>query len=126
MSRHAESTLQQHCVAWFRWQYRKKYRLLFAIPNGAFLQGDARQRAMRWAMLEREGANKGTADLLLSIPRGRYHGLYIEMKTPNGRQTPDQKEFEQAVLDEGYGYVMPRTLEEFQRVVKSYLETGKY
>lgn len=126
MSRHAESTLQMHCVTWFRNQYRKKYRLLFAIPNGAFLQGDARQRAMRWAMLEREGANKGTADLLLSIPRGKYHGLYIEMKTLVGRQTPDQKEFEQAVLAEGYGYVMPRTLEEFQRVVKSYLETGKY
>lgn len=126
MSRHAESTLQQHCVAWFRWQYPQKYRLLFAIPNGAFLQGDAKQRAMRWAMLEKEGANKGTADLLLSIPRGEFHGLYIEIKTPEGRQSDDQAAFEQAVLAEGYGYAMPRTFEEFQRVVKSYLETGKY
>lgn len=126
MSRHAESTLQAHCVAWFRLQYPAKRRLLFAIPNGAFLQGDARRRAMRWAMLQKEGANPGTADMFLAIPSGDLAGLFIEMKTPSGRQSTDQAEFEQAVLAEGYGYVMPRTLEEFQRVIKSYLETGKY
>ena len=126
MGRYDESTLQCQCVAWFRWQYPKKRRLLFAIPNGAFLQGDAKKRAMRWAILQKEGANPGTADLFLSIPRGEFAGLYIEMKTPNGRQSKDQAAFEQEVMEEGYGYAMPRTFEEFQRVVNQYLKTGKY
>lgn len=81
---------------------------------------------MRWAILQKEGANPGTADLFLSIPRGEFAGLYIEMKTPNGRQSKDQAAFEQEVMEEGYGYAMPRTFEEFQKVVNHYLKTGKY
>ncbi len=126
MSRHAESTLQAHCVAWFRLQYPAKRRLLFAIPNGAFLQGDARKRAMRAGLLKKEGMNSGTADLFLAIQSSDLAGLFIEMKTPKGRQTAEQAEFERAALEAGYGYAMPRTLEEFQRVVKLYLTTGKY
>jgi hypothetical protein len=121
MSRHAESTLQSHCVAWFRWQYPALRWVLFAIPNGAYIQGDSRQRAMRWSFLEREGASKGTADLFLSVSRRGYNGLFIEMKTPAGRQSADQKEFQKAVEANCYLYAMPRTLKEFQAIVNEYL-----
>ena len=90
------------------------------------LHGDARQRAMRWGILEREGAVPGVADLFLSVPSGDLAGLYIEMKTPKGRQSDNQKAFEADVIAQGYGYAMPRTFEDFQRIVKSYFETGKY
>lgn len=126
MARQLESKLQCQCVAWFRRQFPKMRRKLFAIPNGAFLQGDAKKRAMRWAILEREGANAGTADLFLSVARGDFHGLYIEMKTPSGTQSKEQIAFEREMIEEGYGYAMPRTFEEFQRVVGQYLKTGKY
>lgn len=126
MARQLESKLQCECVAWFRLQYPKMHRLLFSIPNGAFLQGDAKKRAMRWAILKREGANPGTADLFLSVARGDFHGLYIEMKTPSGTQSKEQIAFEREMIEEGYGYAMPRTFEEFQRVVGQYLKTGKY
>lgn len=33
-TRHEESHLQRQCVAWFRLQYPKLARLLFAVPNG--------------------------------------------------------------------------------------------
>lgn len=124
--RHAESAIQQQFVAWFRSQYPAKRRLLFAIINGAVLSGDKAQRARQWAKLEREGANPGTADLFLSIPSGDYAGLYLETKTPHGRQSAEQKAFEAAVTAVGYGYVIPRSLDDGQRIVKSYFETGKY
>lgn len=121
-----ESILQTQCVAWFRWQYPQFRKLLIAIPNGARLHGDAKQRAMQWARLEKEGAVKGAADLFFAVPSGDYAGLFIEMKTPAGRQSPDQKEFEKAVLDAGFGYAMPRTFEQFQYTIKTYLAHGQY
>lgn len=121
-----ESILQTQCVAWFRWQYPQFRKLLIAIPNGARLHGDAKQRAMQWARLEKEGAVKGAADLLFAVPSGDFAGLFIEMKTPKGRQSPDQKEFERDVLDSGFGYAMPRTFEQFQITIKRYLSDGNY
>jgi len=32
--RHIESQIQKDCVTWFRLQYPKIGRLLFAVPNG--------------------------------------------------------------------------------------------
>ena len=136
MRRNAEHVLQVHCVAWFRMQYPTLRRLLFAIPNGAKLSPasgpginhlpEGIRRGMAWKKLEAEGAVKGAADLFLSVASGTSAGLYIEMKTPKGSQSEEQKYFEQAVLEQGYGYAMPRTFEEFQRVVKMYFETGEY
>jgi len=124
--RQTEHQLQAACVRWWRIQHPKKARLLFAIPNGARLHGSGKQRAIQWARLEREGAVAGAADLLLAIPSGDLGGLFIEMKTPRGRQSDKQKAFERAVLDAGYGYAMPRSFDEFVIVVRAYLERGEY
>ena len=117
-----EHQLQAACVTWFRYTYPKFRLLLFAIPNGAELKNGAKA----WKKLEAEGAVPGAADLLLSVPSGDLSGLYIEMKTPKGRQTKTQKEFELAVISQGYGYAVPRSNLEFEKVVKRYLECGEY
>ena len=117
----SEEQIQCECVDWFRKNYPTKSMLLFSSLNGLKLAGGAKQGAR----LKRAGMTPGVADLFLSIPSGDLCGLYIEMKTPKGRQQPNQKEFEQAVIDHGYGYVMPRSLEEFKRLVKTYLEAGE-
>lgn len=121
-----EHALQAACVRWFRLQYPKYKRLLFAIPNGARLYGNKLQRVKQWKKLEKEGAVPGAADLFLSIPSGDLAGLYIEMKTPKGVQSGKQKQFEQDALNAGYGYAMPRSFEEFERIIKNYLNNGEY
>ena len=115
-----ESALQADCVAWFRTQHPKL--LLFSSLNGVKLQGGGRE----WKRLEREGALSGVADLFLSCGSGDLNGLYIEMKTKRGRQSPAQISFEQKALAGGFGYAMPTTLNQFIRVVGGYLETGNY
>jgi len=119
----SEEQIQCECVKWFRENYPTKSMLLFSSLNGLKLAGGAKQGAR----LKRAGMTPGVADLFLSIPSGDLCGLYIEMKTPSrySRQSKVQKEFEQAVLHEGYGYVMPRSLEEFKRLVRTYLEAGE-
>jgi len=120
----SEEQIQCECVKWWRTHYPTRTNLLFSSLNGIKLPGGAKQGAR----LKRAGMTPGVADLFLSIPSGDLAGLYIEMKTPspNSRQSKVQKEFEQAVLGQGYGYAMPRTLEEFKRVVETYLEDGRY
>lgn len=36
------------------------------------------------------GVKKGVPDLCLPSAHGKYHGLYIEMKTETGRASPEQ------------------------------------
>ena len=61
-------------------------RLLFAIPNGAVLAGDAKRRGIQMANLKATGLRAGIPDLFLAAPQFRYDGqyqrggLFIEMK----------------------------------------------
>lgn len=110
-----ESQLQTACVTWFRLQYPRLGRLLFAVPNG-------HHRSKRTAcVLKGEGVVAGVADMILLIPRGGYASLCIEMKTAKGRQTDLQREFQRDAELFGNRYVICRTFDEFRDTVNDYL-----
>ena len=117
--RHEESRLQQACVKWFRLQYPQHARLLFAVPNGG-----ARSR-LTGAVLKAEGVVAGVADLILFAPSGGYHALCIEMKTETGRQSKEQKEWQEAVESQGYQYSLCRSFDEFYELIENYIKSGK-
>ena len=121
-----EHKIQVAFVDWFRLKFPKKKLLLFAVPNGAKLAGTPQQRAMQMNRLKAEGLTVGAADLFLSIPSADLAGLYIETKTEIGTQSKVQKEFEAAVVAEGFGYVIVKSLDEGIKAVESYLEDGTY
>lgn len=118
----AEHDLQAACVAWFRHQYPRL--ILFAIPNGAFLNGTPQQRARQWKLLKAEGALSGVADLFLAVPTSRGGGLFIEMKAGKGKQTQEQVEFERGARAAGYGYMVCRSLDEFVEAVEGWIENA--
>lgn len=120
-----EHKLQCACVQWFNLQHRDLRGLLFAVPNGG-----ARSKATA-GKLKAEGVVPGVADLILLVPRlygghdekGWYstHGLCIEMKTANGRQSPEQKAWQAIVEAQGYRYAVCRSFDDFTRTVNEYL-----
>lgn len=116
--RHVESGIQKACVLWFRYQYPKYARLLFAVPNGG------RRGRVTAAILKAEGVVAGVADLLLLVPSGGCHGLCIEMKTPDGRQSESQRIWQRAVEGQGYRYAVCRSLDDFRKLIDDYLSTG--
>ena len=67
------------------------------------------------------GLVAGVADLLLLMPRGKWHGLCIEMKTLDGRQRPEQKLWQDAVERQGYRYELIRTEDDFKALINEYL-----
>lgn len=118
--RHIESQIQKNCVTWFRLQYPKIGRLLFAVPNGGA------RSAREAAIMKGEGVTAGVADLILLYPSGGYHSLCIEFKTTSksSRQTPMQKDWQALAEANGNRYVVCRSLEEFIEIVQKYLSSS--
>lgn len=114
--RHIESQIQKDCVTWFRLQYPKIGRLLFAVPNGGA------RNAKEAAIMKGEGVTAGVADLILLYPSDGFHSLCIEFKTPSksSRQTPMQKEWQALAEAHGNKYIVCRTFEDFERTIKNY------
>lgn len=110
-----EHRIQSACVRWFRLQYPKMKHNLFSVPNGG------KRDAVTGAKLKEEGALAGVADLILLKSNRFYGALLIEMKTPKGSQSDSQKEWESKITQDGYKYVIIRSLDEFRKVVKQYL-----
>ena len=111
----SESQIQKQCVEWFRATYPTIERLFFAVGNGG------KRNVWTAKIMKDEGVRAGVADLILLVPQGGYAALCIEMKTPIGTQSDEQKKFEKACKEYKSKYVVCHSLEEFQREVKKYL-----
>jgi len=114
--RHNESRLQQVCVKWFRYQYPKLARVLIAVPNGG-----ARNK-IEASILKGEGVVAGAADLLLLVPKGESGALGIEIKAGKGRQTENQKLWQQSFEQAGNKYNVCRNFDEFKEIIEDYLK----
>lgn len=111
-----EHKIQCACVKWFRLQFPKMSHNLFAIPNGS------KRDPVTAAKLKAEGVLSGVADIIFLKPNRFYGGLLIELKTPTGRQSENQKLWQNKITEDGYKYVIVRSLDDFKREIKSYME----
>jgi hypothetical protein len=110
-----EHNIQVSCVNWFRYQYPYLSKVLFAIPNGSWRDKITAKN------LKDEGVTSGVADLILLKGNKHYGGLCIEMKTPQGKQSPAQKEWQEEAEKNGSKYVICHSIYEFIKEIKSYL-----
>jgi hypothetical protein len=69
---------------------------LLAIPNG----GSRNPR--EGARLKAEGVKPGVSDLLMPLRRGGFGGLWLEMKAPGKKPTPEQREWLARMNAAGY------------------------
>lgn len=112
-----ESKLQIQCVQWFAYQYPHLRMLLYHPKN----EGTANSR-VQGAIAKAEGVVAGVADLILQLPGGNgCPCLAIEMKTPSGKQSKEQKQFQKYLEAADGKYVIVRSFDDFQKVVKSYI-----
>lgn len=114
---HKESELQIQCVRWFAYEYPHLRMLLYHPQN----EGTANGR-VRGAIAKAEGVVAGVADLILqATSEDGFSCLAIEIKTPTGRQSPEQKMFE-LYIKAAYGkYVVIRSFEDFKAIVTEYV-----
>jgi hypothetical protein len=105
-----EDRLQQSCYVWFHNEYPELRGLLFHVPNGGARNGFEAKK-FKWM-----GVVPGVADLIFLFNKKAY---FIELKTEKGTQSKVQKEWENTVIVQGFNYHILRSLEEFQRLIKS-------
>lgn len=101
-----ENKIQGEIFMWF-WNnhclpVHKPRALMFHVPN------ENQHR------LKNIGVVSGVSDLVM-IYKGELY--FVEVKTPDGVQSPKQKQFEQHVNDCHYTYVIVRSLDEFKRLI---------
>ena len=102
-------------VKWFRLQYPDMKHNLFSVPNGGL------RDEVTAAKMKAEGQLAGVSDLILLKSNRFYGALLIETKTKEGRQSDNQKDWQQKITNDGYKYVIVRSLDDFIREVKLYL-----
>lgn len=114
-----ESRIQADVIKWWATAheaYGIPEFLLFAIPNGGY------RNVITAAILKREGLRKGTSDLFLAVKRGSLGGMWIEMKRPKGVLSPDQIEFCEEVVRQGYFSTVCHTWSGAATAIDAYLK----
>lgn len=72
--------------------------------------------------LKQEGVKAGVPDLVLPVSRGGYHGLYIELKVGKNKPTKEQKEWLEALKQEGYYATWCVGSEAAIKIIEEYLQ----
>ena len=97
-------------------RYNIPRELMFAIPNGG------KRNVVTAKLLKDEGVRAGIPDVFLAVPRGCFHGLFIEMKKRNGGVVSDfQKSMIERLNDQGYKVVICHGAEAAVTVIVEYL-----
>ena len=89
---------------------------LYAIPNGG-----KRPKSVAKTM-KRTGTKRGVPDICLPVPKGKYHGLYIELKRiKDGRLSTEQRQWLRDLDENGYKAVMCKGWQEAVHVLVNYI-----
>lgn len=95
----------------------ERYRMIFAVPNGA-----KRNMAFRMKM-KHTGLLAGVPDIMVDFSNGKYHGLRIEMKAKKGgRVRPEQKEMIERYNNFGYKAVVCYGADEAIKTLEDYFK----
>lgn len=112
-----EEDLQRACFRWadlMRLQH-PILRWLTHVPNGGKRpRGEA-------GKLKGMGAKPGIPDFMLPRRWRGWQGLAVELKSKDGRLSEAQKEWLEALEEDGYLCAVCRTLREFEVVVRKFL-----
>lgn len=103
-----EYNLQKKCVQWFSYQYPQYKGLLYMNMNNP-------RSKINGALMKAAGMISGVADLTY-LHNGKAY--FIELKTPTGKISANQKEWGNKVIDNGFCYTIIRTFDEFKNEIK--------
>lgn len=108
----SEDILQAEIFKWYHNNFclpkHTPRHYIFSVPNGGLRN---KREAVK---MKATGLKAGVSDLIVLQPN---RTIFVELKTPIGRQSDKQKEFEQIVRDLGFEYHLVRSLDEFKNIL---------
>jgi hypothetical protein len=108
-------------AALFRWAFYEaatipELNLLFHIPNGGS------RNKIEAVNLKRQGVKSGVPDLFLPVARGKWHGLFIEMKHGVNKPSKNQEAWIENLHKQGYAVVVCYDWEKAAELLKLYIQ----
>lgn len=112
-----ESGNQEALFEWAAYNIARfpELEYMYHVPNGG-----KRDKATAVA-LKRQGVKAGVPDIVLPVARGRYHGLYIELKVGKNRTTDNQKRWLEFLRQQGYFTAVCYGWQAAAEVIEKYL-----
>lgn len=117
----SESQEQAAVIEWWRFAHKK-----YDVPECSLLHiaNEGTGSVARGCLQKRQGVRAGVADLFLSVPRGSFSGLWIEMKRKDGQVRQEQREFLNQMQVLGYDCSVCRGAEAAMRKIHAYMTQG--
>lgn len=111
--RHSEHEIQVKVVQHIRAFHPEC--LIFAIPNGSATTPKNRLH------LHKEGMMSGVPDLFVAEAKNGFNGLFVEMKTPEGIESPEQKKVRIQLNSKNYLVYVARSSDTAIELIENYL-----
>jgi hypothetical protein len=110
-----ETKIQQDCFIWFNNNYCLNHHnpkcVIYSIPNDS----ESKEETLRKMAT---GMRSGASDLVVMFPN---KSIYIEMKTPTGTQSDNQKQFQKDIENLGFEYCLARSIEQFKEIIEKHI-----
>ncbi len=114
----SESQEQQLVIQWCELMKNKYPGTQYIIH----IANEGKRNPRTGARLKKEGMKKGILDLFLPCPKGKYAGLWIEMKSLTGKLTKEQKEWIEVLNNQGYKAICCKGHEEAIKTIEEYMK----
>jgi hypothetical protein len=115
-----ENIIQMQIVSLLSMYARKNNFVFFSVPNESALLGAAGDRHKMYALinhLKKMGMTPGVADMVITKEGLTY---YLELKSENGRLSPDQEQFKENALNSGAKYEHTNNYDLAVEILKSW------
>lgn len=110
-----ETSIQEAVMEWIA-LHPLLSSLTLHIPN------EGKRTSRFGAQLKKMGMMKGVADIFILYPCGAYHGMFIELKSANGKLSSEQTLFLNKAAAQGYCTAVCRSLDEAINAIRCYVE----
>lgn len=107
-----EAQLQSKCVIWLRNTYPQTHGLFFAVNNNSI-------HAHAGGTMKALGVIPGVADTVFLWDGKAY---FLEFKTPDGRQSKAQREWQDKINANGFNYFIVREFVQFQELIMQIMD----
>ena len=92
-------------------------QLMYHVPN------EGKRSRITGSILRAMGLRKGVPDIVLPVPRGGYHGLYVELKRKEGGKASKEQLWWLEQLDkQGYAVTICRGWVQASQNIIAYLK----
>ena len=92
----------------------------------AHIPNEGKRSPVAGRIMKRMGLRKGFPDLFVPLPKGGFHGLFVEMKAKWGKTTKEQEEWLSLLNSNGYAVCVAVGANEGIEKIKRYVRLQTY